>query len=130
MTFHLHAYLSPNASLSAEFPSTPAAMHVLVLVLVLTLDSRCCLMTVALAWTTGSLSSLPLSLPLPWSSFSSSSLSVSASTAAEEAGAAVERTLRRSPPERAAADSRTDSGEPVDDEEERVRVLVAEPSRE
>ena len=99
---------------------------------VLTLDSRCCLMTVALAWTTGGSlsSSLPLSFPSPLLSLfsSSSSLPVVSSSATDE-GAAVERTLRLgSPPTRTAADSRTDSGElpvVVEDDEER-----AAPSRE
>ena len=105
-------------------------MHVLCS---LTLDSRCCLLTVALAWTSGWAapsfsSSFPPSLPFPLSSFSSSSLPALSSTSA-----AVDRTLRRSRPSaapaRAAADSSTDRGElaVADEEDEEER---AEPSRE
>ena len=106
----------------------PCIFHVCACV-VLTLDSRCCLTTVALAWTSGcwafSSSSFPFSLPLPLLSFSSSSSlsGLSSTGAADEAGAAVDRTLRRSasPPARAAAAlSSTDRGELLDDEDEEI----------
>ena len=85
----------------------------------LTLDNRCCLTTVALAWTGDSLS-------LSLSSFSSSSLPVVLSSAADEAGAgAVDSSLRRS----RAADSSTDNGDDGggDDDDEAER---AQPNRE
>mmetsp|Transcript_4931 Transcript_4931/g.13996 ORF Transcript_4931/g.13996 Transcript_4931/m.13996 type:complete len:203 (+) Transcript_4931:436-1044(+) len=78
-----------------------------------TLDNRCCLMTVALAWT--GFTSCSLSVSLSLSSFSSSSLPVLSSTADEAGAAAVESLLWSR-----AADSSADNGEDDDDDEERV----------